>query len=147
MFDSIDLRSPIDEDQILQFRGQWGKTIPIKLTVDQVSYGTSRARPHVRFRVEIETTEKDASEESEKFRPRIFQWSFTPTHAERVRFQCARKVLEQQSFAGGTWGILPAFQIPDVIMTALYFAADEDEANRLISLALSEMKVINLGGE
>lgn len=144
LFDSIDLRLPIDEDQILQLRGQWEKTIPIKLTVDQVNYGTSRARPHVRFRVEIETTEKDASEESEKFKPRIFQWSFTPTHAERVRFQCARKVLEQQSFTGGTWGILPAFQMPGVIMTALYFAADEDEANRLISLALSEMKVINL---
>lgn len=140
LFNEIDLRMPIDDDQSLHLREHWGRAIPITLTMEQVTYGTSRARPHVCFRVEI-----DANEEIKKFKPRIFQWSFGPTHPERVRFLCARTVLEQWSpFAGNGGRKLPAFQMPGVVITALYFAADEEEANRLVSQGLSEMQIINL---
>lgn len=140
LLNEVDLRMPIDRDQAIHLREQWEHVVPITLTMGQVTYGTSRARPHVCFRVVI-----DADEEIKKFKLGIFQWSFGPNHPERVRFLCARTVLEQWSpFGSNGQLMLPAFQIQGVVMTAFYFAADEDEANRLVSQALSEMKIINL---
>ncbi|MBE0471154.1 MAG: ATP-binding protein [Methyloprofundus sp.] len=110
--------------------------------MEGLDYGTSRARPHVGFKINLITTE-----DFEKLKPRVFQWAFEPTHPERVQYDCAKWVLEQWKGAvfAKTHVLLPAFQMPEVIMTALYFAADEEEANRLVRQALSsEMKPINL---
>lgn len=136
----VDLRFPKDEDQSLQLRVQWGCVVPITLSMEDVTYGTSRARPHVRFKINIRVTE-----DSEGFKPRVFQWSFGPTHPERVQFECAKWALyEWQRGVEKNDTFLPAFHMPDVVMTALYFAADDEEANRLVSQALCEMKMTNL---
>lgn len=138
--DEIDLRFPKDDDQALQLRGQWGCFVPISVNMEDVTFGTSRARPHVCFKVNIKATE-----DFEKFKPRVYQWSFGPTHPERVRFECAKWALEEwSSVVDKIEVMLPAFHMPEVVMTALYFAADEDEANRLVSQALCEMRMINL---
>ena len=139
-FEGIDLRFPIDEDQALELRNQWKCFVPLMVNTDEVTYGTSRARPHLVFKINLKTCE-----EFEKFKPRVFQWSFGPTHPERVQFDCAKWVLEKwEDVLASTDVILSAFSMSDVIMTALYFAADEDEANRLVSQALCEMQMINL---
>lgn len=145
LFNQIDLRMSSDGDQTFHWREQWShlNPVPILLNMEQVTYGTSRARPNVCFRVVIV-----ADEEVKVLKPRIFQWSFGPTHAERVRFFCARTVLEQWNpFVSNGVRMLPAFQMPAVVMTALYFAADEDEANRLVSQALSQMEIKNLAAD
>jgi DNA phosphorothioation-dependent restriction protein DptH len=139
-FDGIDLRLPIDEDQALQLRDQWKSLVPISLGMGNVTYGTSRSRPHISFKIMFITTE-----DFENFKPRVFQWGFGPTHPERVQYDCAKSALERwESVATTTDVMLPAFSMPEVIMTALYFAADAEEANRLVSQALSEIKMTNL---
>ena len=136
-FDEIYCRLPVDSDQAQLLRERWEQAIPLTLDLEQVTFGTSRARPHLQFQVVIEP--KDDAKELKC----TFQWSFGPTHPERVRYLCARTVLEQ--WKQTEYGlVLPAFQVPTVVMTALYFAADEDEANRLVSQALTEMRLVNL---
>ncbi|MEI6067537.1 MAG: ATP-binding protein [Methylococcaceae bacterium] len=145
LFNQIDLRMSSDSDQTFHWREQWSHLdpVPISLNMELVTYGTSRARPNVCFRVVIV-----ADEEIKSFKSRVFQWSFGPTHPERVRFFCARTVLEQwEPFVSNGVRMLPAFQMPAVVMTALYFASDEDEANRLVSQALSQMQIINLAAD
>ncbi len=145
LLNQIDLRMSSDCDQAFYWREQWSHLdpVPILLNMEQVTYGTSRARPNVCFRVVIV-----ANEEVKAFKPRVFQWSFGPTHAERVRFFCARTVLDQwEPFVSNGVRMLPAFQMPAVVMTALYFASDDDEANRLVSQALSQMQIINLAAD
>jgi len=138
--DGIDLRFPIDEDQALQLRDQWKCFVPITLNMKDVTYGTGRSRPHLSFKITLITTE-----DFENFKPRVFQWAFGPTHPERVQYDCAKSALERcESVAATTDVMLPAFSLPEVIMTALYFAADAEEANRLVSQALSEIKMTNL---
>ena len=141
LLEQIDLRMTSDADHRYSWREQWEylEPIPISLNLDSVSYGTSRARPHVSFRVIIK-----ADEEIKVFKPRNFQWSFGPTHAERVRFFSARYALEYYTNNLNRSGALPVFQMPTDVMTALYFAADEDEANRLVMQALSQMQIIDL---
>lgn len=141
----IDLRMSIDGDPLVHWREQWEHLTPVavSLSMKQVTYGISRAHPNVAFRVIIV-----ANEEVKEFKPRFFQWSLGPTHAERVRFLCARAALEEwDALHCNGMRMLPAFQMPVVVMTALYFAADEDEANRLVSQALSEMKIVNLAAD
>lgn len=139
-FDGIDLRFPIDEEQALQLRDQWKCFVPITFNMNGVSYGTGRSRPHLSFTIKLITTE-----DFENFKPRIFQWAFGPTHPERVQYDCAKSALERwESVAATTDVMLPAYSMPEVIMSALYFAADAEEANRLVSQALSEIKMTNL---
>ncbi len=141
LLEQIDLRMTNDVDYTYSWREQWVylKTISISFSLDSVSYGTSRARPHVSFYVKIL-----ADEEIRIFKPRNFQWAFGPTHAERVRFFCARYALDNCTNNCNGSGVLPVFQMPTDVMTALYFAADEEEANRLVMQALSQMQVIDL---
>ena len=138
--DQLDFRLPIDSDQATQRPEHWERTVPIALEFDPetLKYGTSRARPHLQFKVFIET----ADGEHDLARP--FQWALQPTQPERVRTECARTVLERWDEAADAECMLPAFQISSVVMTALYYAADEEEANRLVSQALTEMRLVNL---
>ena len=134
----MDCRLPIDHDQIQKPQDQWERVIPITLDLESITFGTSRSRPHLQFEIRIET--QDGVNELK----RLFHWNFGPTQPERVRYAYSKTVLErwQQQYQTGL--ILPAFQLPTVVMTALYFAADHDEAHRLISQALNELRLINL---
>ncbi|MEA1052172.1 DUF87 domain-containing protein [Lamprobacter modestohalophilus] len=138
--DALDFRLPIDSDQAQLRPELWEKVVPIELQCDPATlkYGTSRARPHLQFKVFIETRD------GEHDLKRPFQWALQPTQPERVRTECARTVLERWDEAADAERMLPAFQISSVVMTALYYAADEEEANRLVSQALTEMRVVNL---
>ncbi|WP_020160012.1 ATP-binding protein [Methylobacter marinus] len=158
IFDDIDWRLPIDEDQALQPQEYWEKKIPLIFDSSKVSFGTSRSRPHVKLRIELEYAPGEEPEEDDEddssdqeiettnkcaFRKAVV-WTFEPTQPERVRFQYAQSVLSKwPQETSGHW-VLPAFRLPVIEMTALYFAADEDEANRLVSQALSEMHLVNL---
>lgn len=140
IFEDIDFRLPLDEDQASLPRGQWERDIPITLdlALDRLYYGTSRARPHVQFKVTVVNADKDVTTEL------IFKWLLGPTQPERVRFECARKVKEYWSRHPNPARLLPAFQIPEVAMTALYFASDEDEANRLVVQAMTDLELVNM---
>jgi hypothetical protein len=140
VLDRVDWRLPIDGDQAGVGRDHWERLIPIclDLDLDAVSYGTNRGRPHLHFKVILKTVD----EEGDMMRP--FHWSIGPTQSERVRRLCAKTVLERWDEAAHPSRILPAFRIPSVVMTALYYAADEDEANRLVSQALNELELVDL---
>jgi len=140
VFDDIDFRLPLDEDQANLPRSQWERDIPITLdlALDRLFYGTSRARPHVQFKVTVVNADQDVTTEL------IFKWLLGPTQPERVRFECARKVKEYWSQHPDPARLLPAFQIPEVAMTALYFASDEDEANRLVVQAMTDLELVNM---
>ncbi len=75
LLEQIDLRMTSDADHTYSWREQWEylEAISISLSLDSVSFGTSRARPHVSFRVIIL-----ADEETRAFKPRNFQWAFGP---------------------------------------------------------------------
>lgn len=141
--ENIDWRLPVDSDQIDEPREQWGRPVELTLTLDTetVKLGKSRARPYVRFDVTLETHDDNTDEDASAFR-KPFQWAFGPTHPERVRYEGARLLIKEH---GSTLiDTLPAFQVPAVNLTALYYAADEEEANRLASQALGELELINL---
>ncbi|RKT46609.1 type IV secretion system DNA-binding domain-containing protein [Thiocapsa rosea] len=140
VLDRIEWRLPIDGDQVGAARDDWERVIPIcmDMNLDELAYGVSRGRPHLHFKVILET------EEGEGDMTRPFHWSIGPNQPERVRRLCAKTVLERWDEAGNPHRILPAFRIPSVVMTALYYAADEDEANRLVSQALNELSLVDL---
>ncbi|WP_300971296.1 DUF87 domain-containing protein [Thiocapsa sp.] len=140
VLERVEWRLPIDGDQVGAARDEWGRVIPICMTLDLdgVTYGANRGRPHLHFKVILET------EDGEGDMTRPFHWSIGPTQPERVRRLCAKTVLERWDEAAHPHRILPAFRIPSVVMTALYYAADEDEANRLVSQALNELSVVDL---
>ena len=136
----IDLRLPIDSDQALLHRDNWEVKVPIELDLDKISYGKSKSAPHLLFQIEINT-----HEENKKVKPCLFRWDFSSTHSERVRLLAAREILEQwKTFITKGQVLLPAFQMEKNIMTALYFAADEEEASRLVTQGFCGMKIINL---
>jgi DNA phosphorothioation-dependent restriction protein DptH len=160
VFEHMGWHLPVDSDQARLPRESWEKPIPLVLDTSAVSFGTSRARPHVLLRVELAYAQgaqpsdsfddEDESDDNETgttgLKPfnQQFRWDFGPTQPERVRYQCAKAVLERwDTMAPGRW-ILPAFRLPMERMTALYFAADADEANRLIAQALTDFTLVNL---
>ncbi|WXG55015.1 MAG: hypothetical protein RNU03_10210 [Candidatus Sedimenticola sp. (ex Thyasira tokunagai)] len=53
VFEAIDCRLPRDDDQARLPRSQWDREVPITLdlALDTLTYGTSRARPNVQFKV------------------------------------------------------------------------------------------------
>lgn len=138
--EGIDCRLPRDDDQSRLPRSQWDYKVPITLdlALDSMTYGTSRARPNVQFKVTITNIDLDLTTEA------VFKWVFDSTQPERVRFECARKVREYWSQSANPNRLLPAFQIPSVAMAALYFAADADEANRLVAQATTDLELVNL---
>jgi DNA phosphorothioation-dependent restriction protein DptH len=141
VFSNIDCRLPKDEDQALLPRNNWEIPVPITLdlALDTLVYGASRARPSVQFKVSITSADDSICGE-----PFFFRWVLSPTQPERVRYECAKKVRGYWSQATNPLKFLPAFRIPSVAMTALYFAADEDEGNRLVTLAMADLRLVNL---
>ena len=146
VFAAIDWRLPMDAEQAHKPRDHWEKSIPLRFVFspNEVKFGTSRSRPHLQLRVELCAPETPDDTKGSEPMVQPFQWSFGPTHPERVRYQCAQAVLERwHTMASGPW-VLPAFLYPSDVMTALYFASDADEANRLVVQAISDMELLNL---
>jgi len=159
VFKHIGWHLPIDADQARLPRDRWEKEIPLTLDTSKLSFGTGKTRPHVLLRVELayvdgaqlpepldDEGESDDETVAGGVRPyqKVFRWDFGPTQPERVRFQCAKTVLDRwDAMTPGRW-MLPAFRLPMEKMTALYFAADADEANRLIAQALTDLNLVNL---
>jgi len=135
LFSEIDLRLPIDVEQANLSYDDWEKYVPVDIDLSNIRYGTSRLQPHIAFNVIINTDDT-----SHKV---FFRWSFDANHPERVRFECARHVFQGWPSVGVAEA-LPAFTLPEIVMTALYFSADDEEANRLLSQSLVELKVTDL---
>ena len=140
VFEEIDVSLPLDEDQAILPRSQWERQIPVTLdlALDTLSIGTSRARPNVQFKVRIAGVGDNTSTES------VFKWVLGPTQPERVLFESAGMVQACWAKSSNPERLLPAFRIPSVAMTALYFAADEDEANRLVIQAMTDLELVDL---
>lgn len=161
IFEQIGWHLPIDADQARLPCELWEKPVPITLDTGDVRFGTGRARPHMVLRIELAYTDNayvlpsnddddEPEENGAEMEPgtkrfqRLFRWEFGPTQPERVRYQCAKAVLERwPETAPDSW-MLPTFHLPSEKTTALYFAADEDEANRLIGQSLTELRLANL---
>ncbi|AFL72868.1 ATP-binding protein [Thiocystis violascens] len=124
----------------IRLREQWEKKVPLTLAFDPdtIKLGRSKARPYVRFDVTV------SAEAGERTLTKPYQWAFESTHPERVRYQSAMAVRKCWDECATAPNLLPVFQLPTVNMTALYYAADEEEANRLVNQALSELKLVNL---
>jgi DNA phosphorothioation-dependent restriction protein DptH len=139
----IDWRLPIDSDQIDEPREHWERTVDLSLTLDTetITLGKSRARPYIRFNVAIHLADDN---DGKPAYTKPFQWAFGPTHPERVRYEGARLLIDEHWPTLIDAQPLPAFQVPAVNLTALYYAADEEEANRLVSQALGELTLIDL---
>ncbi len=140
LISGMDLRLPVDLDQAQQAYSAWACSIPVALEseLQQVLFKAGRSTPHVLFRVDIEMHTPIQSMSQH------FKWSFGSNHPERVRFSSAKNVKDAWPQQEHGQLMLPAFQLPSVVMAALYFAVDEEEANRLVSQALTNLVVVNL---
>lgn len=140
VFGEIDCQLPLDEDQAILPRSHWNRQVPVTLdlALDTLTIGVSRARPNVQFKVSIAGIGNEQPWES------VFRWVLGPTQPERVLFESAEIVRARWAQSPNPARLLPAFRIPSVHMTALYFAADENEANRLVIQAMTDLEVVDL---
>ena len=138
---ALDLRLPVDQEQADLPFDSWTKEVTQRYDLIPSSdhdYKTSRKRPHLRFKVTLKSGEH---EEASQYTC-TYEWVLDATHAERVRYQCAKAALEAwQPHKVNAASILPAFTLDTETLTALYYAADEEEANRLLNNALGNMEV------
>ena len=140
LLQQIDLRLPVDDEQAALPPKEWTRPINLVCNLEPDDYRVSRKRPHLRFKVSLLNHEgKDGVEYASRY-----EWALESTHAERVRFQCVQAILANWQSEQLSPFILPALQLRTEEMTALYFAADEEEANRLVNNALGMVKVIDL---
>ena len=133
---------PIDENQTSLEVQNWAKRISPELNMENIAYKSKSGSsdPYVGFHVLLSFINDEIGDSQTKFK-----WVFKDVHAERVRYCYAKYLFEnwpEQDKHGSS--ILPMLKLPHNAMTALYYAADEDEANRLLSNALSELQVENL---
>ena len=143
----MSLSAPIDEDQAKLPMDDWGHQIAINFEFDArtIKLKTHRQKPYVQFRVVLISDDEDLLNESQsKALETAYMWIFDSHHPERVRYLCAKEVWSQWKKATPTPYFLPAFELPKTQMTALYYAADEDEANRLALLVLGDISLTNL---
>ena len=140
LFNSIDFKLPIDQEQQVLPRRLWEKSISLDAAFDfdTVAYKVSRTRPRACIKVSFLDSE---SKELHKY---LFFWRLDATHSERVRFEAANAVWQQWHCSASQQRLLPSFNIPTPAMAAVYHAADEEEANRLISNALTNLQLNNL---
>ncbi|MEZ8965069.1 hypothetical protein BCS96_09180 [Vibrio breoganii] len=137
---NLDCRLPCDDEENLLSREHWSYSLPItaKLNLEDISFKVSRTRPKVLFRVTAISRGESDSLTSE------FYWQLPSTQAERVQAECVRLVRQKWQKSLNSSRLLPAFSIQPENMSALYYAADEDEANRLVSQAMTDMEILNL---
>lgn len=140
VFAELDCPLPKDAEEALLQSDKWSAQLPIKFSFDSdsVLYKASRSNPRVKFRVEaVGFTEEESIEQ-------FFYWQLSPTQSERVFVDSIRFARAKWADAKDPSKLLPAFQVPEVNMTALYYAADETEANRLVSQSMTNMELLDL---
>lgn len=140
VFAELDCRLPKDEEEAFIQTDNWSVQLPIKFSFDKdsVLYKASRSNPRVKFKVEAVGFTEDESIEQ------FFYWQLLPTQSERVFVDSIRLARTKWGNTEDPAKLIPAFQIPEVNMTALYYAADETEANRLVSQSMTDMQLLNL---
>ena len=74
----------------------------------------------------------------------IFCWRLDANQPERVRFICAKDISRKWQESSDPARLLPSYKISASAMAAIYYAVDEDEANRLVSLALTDLQLVNM---
>lgn len=138
----VELTLPSDQEQTSDNAYNWSKRVSPELHMEDIAYksksGTSD--PYVGFHVHLIFEDNSVGTSKTKFK-----WIFKDVHAERVRYYYAKYLLDKwpEPDKQGS-SILPMLKLPHNAMTALYYAADEEEANRLLSNALTGLKVENL---
>jgi DNA phosphorothioation-dependent restriction protein DptH len=142
-FADMDLRLPLNLEQVQGPPAHWERKIDIDLdlALDGLAVSAVRgsARPYVQFRVSIADVDRALPVRLP------YRWYLDADQPERVLHGCARQV--QRAWESQTLHphrLLPAFRIGRVDLTALFFAADADEANRLVSRALGGLELVDL---
>lgn len=142
-FADMDLRLPLNPEQMQGPPAHWERKIDIdlNLALDGLAISAVRgnARPYLQFRVSIADVDRAVPVQLP------YRWYFDADQPERVLHGCARQV--QRAWESQTQHphrLLPAFRIGRVDLTALFFAADADEANRLVSRALGSLELVDL---
>lgn len=140
IFTGLDCRLPLDEQEAELTRNHWSRNLPIEFYFDtkEIAFSTSRSYPRVLFRVTAQTVDEDDAIVQE------FYWQLPATQSERVMAEGIRLVRQQWQYISNSHQLLPAFRVRPENMSALYYAADEDEANRLLSQAMTDMTIFNL---
>ncbi|MEH6626566.1 MAG: ATP-binding protein [Motiliproteus sp.] len=141
---SVDVRFPVDREQMREDWRAWERDISLCFVAefDVLSCSVSRKRPALTFDIIFSSDEPE-----DLLYKSTWKWALPSNHPERVRLLGARNLSEKlKSLSQNDYGVLPFFKIPDEFLTALYYAADDDEANRLLSQVLIELEVVNLVG-
>ena len=112
--------------------------VQVNYSADQLSnvqYPTTRTQPLLEFRINIKT----AFEQRDKSKD--LHCIVDDNSEERVRYQYAMKVLSV--LKKGLGPIVPAFTMQRTF-TELFFAYDNDDANRLVREGLSDFDVVDV---
>lgn len=95
---------------------------------DTVEYSFKTTNPVVLFKVTI------SGEKEEEY---AFKWAFSEYQVERIHVSLAN-ILHRQLQSNMQY-TLPVFSLPEQVFKAIYYATDEQEACRLLSLGLNNM--------
>lgn len=138
----MELRLPADAEEAKRPIEQWGRIVNIGLALDIDSLNLTSvrggARPYLQFRVQIAEVDSTVPVEMP------FRWYFDATQPERVSHECIRTVQRLWHRQPDPARVLPAFRVDTVNLTALFFAADAEEANRLAAQALGDLVLLDL---
>jgi DNA phosphorothioation-dependent restriction protein DptH len=100
-------------------------------------------RPSLLFRVSIADVDGTLVIEDVPYR-----WFLDATQPERVRHVCIEKTRRERAKRGAAGKqLLPAFRVGKVHLTALFYAADAEGANRLVANAMQDMSLMDLRGD
>ena len=101
---------------------------------------TRSTRPSLLFRISIADVDGELRVEDAPYR-----WYLDATQPERVRHDCiAITRAKREALGAAGKGLLPAFRISKVHLTALFYAADAEEANRLVASAMPDLALLDL---
>ncbi|KKO48095.1 hypothetical protein VT06_13375 [Arsukibacterium sp. MJ3] len=140
IFEELNCCLPCDHDEALLSSNSWTRELPVSFCFDleNLSFRVSHSRPKLLFRVLVMTNDKDESFVSN------FYWQIPSTQPERVMAECVRLVRQKWLESNDSLRLLPAFRIPAENMSAIFYASDEEEANRLLSQSITDFEIINL---
>ena len=123
---------------------QWQRPESISISWVSEAMGLKKAtrttRPSLLFRISIADIDGELRVEDAPYR-----WYLDATQPERVRHECiAITQAKRQALGTAGKGLLPAFRVDQVHLTALFYAADAEEANRLVASAMPDMILLEL---
>ena len=100
---------------------------------EDTTYRSSTSNPHVVFETKI------TGESTQVY---LFKWKLSEFQVERLHVQLAKTILQKIETNKGC--LLPILVMNKQIYQAIYHASNQEEACRLTSLGLSDMKVIDI---